>query len=191
MELSLRRKPASVRLSVRLFGDSGSQESQRLPSFGCFGTVVSGMCLDLFLDEFDVQTTATVIDELEATAGYDDPHGEAATTILNHQKQFTVHTVEDDIPETSRIDQGEGSCVVLSDQRSADFLVTDDLRALPELQQLTDAQVAISPIVLKALVNRGVLDPEDAIQRLEQLTGTRDWVGAPIYRRAKQLFDEK
>jgi hypothetical protein len=58
------------------------------------------------------------------------------------------------------------------------------------LQQLTDAQVAISPIVLKALVNRGVLEREEALQRLEQLAETRDWLGAPIYRRAKQLFDE-
>ena len=153
-------------------------------------SLTTAECLDLVLDEFDVQTTATVIDELEETAGYDDPHGDAATTILDHQDRFTVHTVEDNIPETSRIDQGEGSCVVLADQYSADFLVTDDLRALPELQQLTDAQVAISPIVLKALMNRGVLGREDAIQRLEQVAETRDWLGAPIYRRAKRLFNE-
>jgi len=153
-------------------------------------SLTTAECLDSFLDEFDVQTTATVIDELEETAGYDDPHGEAATTILDNRDRFTVHTVESDIPETSRIDQGEGSCVVLADQRLADFLVTDDLRALPELQQLTDAQVAISPIVLKALVNRGVLKREEAVRRLDQLAETRDWLGAPIYRRAKQLFDE-
>jgi predicted nucleic acid-binding protein len=153
-------------------------------------SLTTAECLDLFLDEFDIHTTATVIDELEETAGYDDSHGKAATNILDNQNRLTVHTVENDVPETSRIDQGEGSCVVLADQRSADFLVTDDLRALPELQQLTDAQVAISPIVLKALVNRGVLEREEAVQRLEQLAETRDWLGAPIYRRAKQLFDD-
>lgn len=153
-------------------------------------SLTTAECLDLFLDEFDVQTTATVIDELEETAAYDDSHGEAATAILAQQDRLTVRTVENDIPETSRIDRGEGSCVHLADQRSADFLVTDDLRALPELQQFTDARVAISPIVLKALVKRGVLDREEAIQRLEQVAETRDWLGAPIYRRAKQLFDE-
>lgn len=147
-------------------------------------------CLGLLLDEFDVQMTATVIAELEETATYDDPHGDAATDILDHRDRLTVYTVENDIPETSRIDRGEGSCVVLSDQHSADFLVTDDLRALPELQQLTDAKVAISPIVLKALVNRGVLEREEAVQRLDQVAETRDWLGAPIYRRAQQLFNE-
>lgn len=153
-------------------------------------SLATAECSDLFLDEFDVHTTETVIKELEDTADYDDPHGEAATTIVDQQDWFTVHSVEEDIPETSRIDHGEGSCVVLADQRSADFLVTDDLRALPELQQLTDAQVAISPIVLKAIVNRGVMEREEAIQRLEQVAETRDWLGAPIYRRAKQLFDD-
>jgi predicted nucleic acid-binding protein len=148
-------------------------------------------CLDLFLDEFDVQTTDTVIEELEETADYDDPHGEAATGILDRNDRLTVHTVEEDVPETSRIDHGEGSCVVLADERSADFLVTDDLRALPELQQLTDARVAISPIVLRALVTREVLEHEEAVRRLEQLAETRDWLGAPIYHRAAQLFDDE
>lgn len=147
-------------------------------------------CLDHLLNEFDVHTTTTVCDELEQTAAYDDPHGEAANHVLGERNQVTAHTVEDEIPETSRIDQGEGSCVVLTKQLGADFLLTDDLRALPELQQLTAARVAISPIVLKALVNRGVLDREDAIQRLDQLAETRDWLAAPIYRRAQRLFEE-
>lgn len=152
-------------------------------------SLTTAECLDLFLDEFDVHTTDTVLDELEDTAAYDDPHGNAATEILDRRDRMTVHTVDDDVPETSRIDRGEGSCVVLSDQLSADFLVTDDLRALPELEQLTTTHVAISPIVLKALVNRGVLERGEAQQCLEQLAETRDWLGAPIYRRAKRLFD--
>lgn len=147
-------------------------------------------CRNLFLDEFDVHTTQTVIAELEATADYDDPHGDAATEVLDRQDWLTVHSLDADIPETSRIDRGEGSCAVLSDRNAADFLVTDDLRALPELERLTEAQVAISPIVLKALVNRGVLERRDALQRLEQLADARDWLGAPIYRRATELFEK-
>jgi predicted nucleic acid-binding protein len=153
-------------------------------------SLTTAECRDLFLDEFDVHTTATVIEELEDTADYEDPHGDAATEILDQRDRLTVNTVEADIPETSRIDQGEGSCAVLSDRHAAEFLVTDDLRALPELQRLTEAQVAISPIVLKALVNRGVLERGDALQRLEQLADTRNWLEAPIYRRATELFEK-
>ncbi len=147
-------------------------------------------CLGLLLDEFEVRTTATVPEELERTAAYDDPHGVAATRVLEHRDRFTIHAVEDAMPETSRIDRGEGSCVVLANGESADFLLTDDLRALPELQELVDARVAISPIVLRALVNRGVLERDEARRRLEVLADARDWLGAPIYRRAKRLFDE-
>lgn len=148
-------------------------------------------CLDHLLTEFDVHTTTTVCDELEQTAAYDDPHGEAANHVLEKRNRLTVHTIKEEIPNTSRIDQGEGSCVVLIKQLGADFLLTDDLRALPELQQLTDASVAISPIVLKALVNRDVLEREDAIQRLDQLAETRGWLEAPIYHRATQLFEDE
>lgn len=147
-------------------------------------------CLDEFITEFDVLTTATVIGELEDVASYDDADGAAATSVLDQQHRLIVHTVTEEVPETSRIDEGEGTCVVIASQQSADFLVTDDLRALPELQQLTDADVAISPIVLRALVQRDVLEREDAIRRLEGLARTRGWLGAPIYRRAKQLFDQ-
>lgn len=148
-------------------------------------------CLTLVFEEFEVRTTATVRDELEQTAAHADPHGAAATRVLDHEDRFTLVDVDDEtIPETSRIDRGEGSCVVLADQSSAEFLLTDDLRTLPELQQLADARVAISPIALNALVKRGVLGRDDARQRLEQLAETRDWLGAPIYRRAIRLFED-
>lgn len=145
--------------------------------------------LDIVLAEFDVHTTDTVIEELEDTARFDDAHGAGAQQVLDQQDQLTVHTVEGGFT-SSRVDAGEGSCCALADDIDAAFLLTDDLRALPELQRLIDARVAISPIVLKALVTRGVLDRDGALDRLERLAATRDWLGAPIYRRARRLFDE-
>ena len=144
--------------------------------------------LELLVTEFDVHTTETVLKELGDTSQYNDPHTQAAQTILQHQDRITVHEVEDQEFQSSRIDEGEASCIQLTRKLEADFLITDDLRALPEIQPLTDANVAISPIVLKALVKRGVLEREEALDRLEELAETRDWLGAPIYRRARQLF---
>ena len=146
--------------------------------------------LTIVLDEFAVHTTETVMSELNDTAAYDDAAGTAATQGLEQQERLTVHTVDEvNVPTTSRVDIGEGSCVVLVNRIDAGFLITDDLRALPELQQLCNANVAISPIVLKALVNRGVLTNEEAKDRVDQLAETRDWLGAPIYRRALDLFE--
>ncbi len=52
------------------------------------------------------------------------------------------------------------------------------------------ARVALSPIVLKALVKRGVLTQKEVETRLESIAETRDWLGAPIYRRAQTLFSD-
>jgi predicted nucleic acid-binding protein len=144
--------------------------------------------LDRFLAEFEVHTTETVVDELENTAEYDDSHGDAAETVLANLDWVTTHAVNGDL-ESSRIDQGEGSCALLTDEIDADFLITDDLRALPELQTVADSRVAISPIVLKALVKRDVLEQDEALANLDELAERRDWLGAPIYRRAQNLFD--
>jgi predicted nucleic acid-binding protein len=147
--------------------------------------------LNLFLSEFDVHTTETVLEELESTSQYDDPHGEAAQTVLQQREKISIHGVEDQEFQSSRINRGEASCITLTGELDADFLITDDLKALPEIQTIVDTRVAISPIVLRALVQRGVLERDEAFDRLDELAETRDWLGAPIYRRAQQLFHDQ
>lgn len=143
--------------------------------------------LDTFLTEFDVHTTETVIEELEETSEYDDRHGEAAQTVLDNRNRINTHQVKGEFT-SSRVDQGEGSCTLLTEKIEGEFLITDDLRALPELQNVANTKAAISPIVLKALVKRDVLEQERAVEKIEELAEQRDWLGAPIYRRAKNLF---
>lgn len=144
--------------------------------------------LETFLTEYDVHITETVVEELENTAEYNDAHGNAANQVLNYLDQVTVHETNGEVT-SSRVDSGEGTCVLLTRELDAEFLLTDDLHALPELQNLVDSQVAISPIVLKALVKRNVLEREDTLEKLDQLAEQRDWLGRPIYRRAKNLFE--
>lgn len=91
---------------------------------------------------------------------------------------------------SSRVDTGEGSCALLTKELDIEFLITDDLRAVPELQTVADAKVAISPIVLKALVQRDELEQEEALEKLDELAEQRNWLGAPIYRKAKNLFQK-
>lgn len=144
--------------------------------------------LGVFLTEFDVHTTETVVEELEDTAEYDDVHGTAAADVLDDLEEIDIHQV-DQAFTSSRTDEGEGGCAILTRETGAEFLITDDLRALPELQTVADAQVAISPLVLKALVKRGDLERGEAREKLDDLAAQRDWLGAPIYRRAKDLLE--
>jgi len=145
--------------------------------------------LRVVFDEFDVQTTETVIQEVERTAKYDDVSGDAAESVLDRGGRLAVHAVENPNFDSSRIDDGEASCAALVRENGAEFLLTDDLRALPELEAATPSQVAISPIVLKALVKRGVYTDDRAREKVEQIAADRDWLQAPIYRRAMDLFE--
>ena len=155
-----------------------------------FISLAIGDVLDQMLTTFDVVTTHTVIEELEATVEYDDQHGAAAATVLDRANEVTVHDTAGASFETSRVDAGEASCVAAVRQRDPAFLVTDDYRALPEFQGLVDAEVAVSPIVLRALVKRDVISGEKAETAFERIAAGRDWLDAPIYRYARWLFEE-
>jgi len=144
--------------------------------------------LDTLLTEFDVHTTETVVGELEDTGDYEDAHGDAAEAVLDDRDRITIHRIEGTL-ESSRIDRGEGSCALLAAELDAEFLLTDDLRALPELQNATTAEVAISPVVLKALVQRERIEAERALAELDKLAKRRSWLGQPIYERARGLFE--
>lgn len=148
-----------------------------------------GGALETTLDEFEVVTTRVVVDELEETAAFDDRHGSGASAVLEHLNEVEVRDVDGGAFLTSRIDVGEASCAVVVRETDARFLVTDDYRALPELQRVVDAEVALSPIVLRALVKRGALDETDALEAFEAIAEGRDWLGAPIYRYARRLFE--
>ncbi|WP_224333789.1 hypothetical protein [Haloprofundus halobius] len=149
-----------------------------------------GDALGVTLAEFDVVATHVVIDELEVTADYDDEHGRGASTVLDQLERIDSLDITGEKFVTSRIDDGEASCVAAMREIDAAFLITDDYRALPELQHLIDAEVALSPVVLRALVKRGALSEDTAKSALETIAEQRDWLGAPIYRYARQLFEE-
>ena len=155
-----------------------------------FISLAVGDVLNHTVTTFDLVTTPTVIKELEATAAYDDRHGTAAATVLERTNEVTIHDTTGASFETSRVDAGEASCVAAVRQRDAVFLVTDDYRALPELQRLVDAEVAVSPIVLRALVTRDVISRDRAATAFEQIAVGRDWLDAPIYQYARRLLAE-
>ncbi|NAT11183.1 hypothetical protein C4E22_06540 [ANME-1 cluster archaeon AG-394-G06] len=69
-------------------------------------------------------------------------------------------------------------------------LLTDDFRALGEIEKQIGEMVVLSPIILKVLVIRGIIDKRQALTKLDEMAGRRDWLGRPIYRYAKKYFEE-
>jgi predicted nucleic acid-binding protein len=156
-----------------------------------FVSLAVGDVLRVAVREFEVVTTETVLDELRETAEYDDRHGDAAGRALELIESIDVRSVADEREGvvTSRIDEGEASCVAIARETGAEFLITDDYRALPELRAAVDSRVALSPIVLRALVKRGALNEGEARVAFETIAERRDWLEAPIHRYARELFE--
>lgn len=154
-----------------------------------FVSLSVGDVLGIVLEEFTITTTEAVLSELEATAEYDDLHGETASDVLDARDQFTILDIDGEEYETSRVDADEASCVAAVRGTDASFLLTDDFRALPELQRLVDVEVALSPIVLRALVKRGALEDATAREAFDRIAEGRDSLEAPIYRYAQQLLE--
>lgn len=80
--------------------------------------------------------------------------------------------------------------MVLTHKIGADFLITDDIRALPYLKNIASTKVVISPIVLKALVKRGALDEKEAKKKIRVMLEARDWFEVPIYEKSLELFED-
>ncbi|WP_058367366.1 PIN domain-containing protein [Haloparvum sedimenti] len=154
-----------------------------------FVSLAAGDVLSTTVAEFDLVTTETVVEELRETAAHQDRHGRAAADVLDRLDRVTVVVPADEGFETSRIDSGEATCVTAARETDARFLVTDDFRALPELERLVAADVVLSPVLLRALVSRGALEEGTAEEAFDAMATERDWLEAPIHRYARRLFD--
>ena len=153
-----------------------------------FVSLAVGGMFEPTTEEFEIATTRTVCEELERTGAYDDRHGTAAASVVAQRDALTILSTDPEAFTTSRIDRGEASCVVAARELDATFLVTDDYRAFPELQELVTADVVLSPIVIRALSKRNAISDEAAQAAFDSIVADRDWLGAPIYRYAKSYF---
>ncbi|QGA80917.1 PIN domain-containing protein [Candidatus Nanohalobium constans] len=146
--------------------------------------------LEETIKQHSVHTTEEVISELEEISQQDDYLAEAAENALQSKEEINIHQLEFGRFQTNRIDSGEASCLALTREIDPDFLFTDDLHAMAEIKKLSSSEVAISPIMLQSMVKNNSITKETASNKLDKLMETRDRMGTPIYRRAKNQLEE-
>ncbi|GEM_PF-219566 len=153
-------------------------------------SLASASLLSLVLSEFDVVVTDIVVGELDAMSTFDDTHGRAATLVLENIDSMRVLNASDyQRFMTSRIDSGEASCLEIIDGGGCDYLLTDDFKALGEIEKQIGDAVLLSPIILKVLVMRGIIGKSEALAKLGEIARKRDWLGRPLYQYAMKYFD--
>ena len=50
--------------------------------------------------------------------------------------------------------------------------------------------MVLSPIILKVMVIKGIIDKRQALTKLDEMAEKRDWLGRPIYRYARKYFED-
>jgi len=133
----------------------------------------------------DWHTTQLVVNELQSMNGYKDDDANAAgdslITITQNNK-IKVHETENPEFHSNKIDPGEGSCIKLSIDLSADYLVTDDHEGLSSIKKQTNDAVEVihSPILFRALVKKGSITKAESIAQAVQVAHYRSWISNPL-----------
>lgn len=160
-------------------------------------SLAHGDLLDLTLAEFGVVISNHVHDELRQMSAFDDPDGRAATDVLARLDDLDMRAVERaeiDPLRTSKIDEGEASCVVLAQAPNAAALISDDFDAMHQMRayaQTYGFDLGLGAVVVHALLKRGRLGKDDALGRLDQIAAQRGWMGRPIYRAYRRAVESE
>jgi len=156
---------------------------------------VHGGLLDLILKEFQIVVSDLVIEELKKTSKYQDEDGKAAKKVLEKADLLEIRGVDPEaIPKllTSQLDEGEASCVILAQAKDIPALISDDFKAMHQLQYYARKykfDLGLGAVLIHALVMRGALSKAEALKSVERIAAKRDWIGRPIYRTYRRMLE--
>ena len=154
------------------------------------GTVVNheDNPLDILSENGDLVVPERVIEELEATADFDDVAGQAATAVLQRQSAYTVHatTVDASFP----LDEGENAAVSLATDIGASQLLCDEFNQLSLVHaSLGDTRLVTTPTLLISLVRAGTLEGKTGQRLLQTIAERRSWEGNAYVERATAVLE--
>jgi len=143
--------------------------------------------LCFLLDEYTVLTATDVVDELRATASYEDEQGRAARAILDRLDRIDVREV--DLDTTFPLDDGENAIVTLANEAAAAMFLCDEFNALGIVHaSLIDTRLVTTPKLVAVLVRRDLIT-DDAAALLDEMSDVRSWANNDYVRRAREAFD--
>ena len=136
---------------------------------------------------------AAVYEELGDIAGFEDVHGRSATDLLELVKSgvITVKSASAMPEHLKNIDTGEAEILSLATSCNCDYIITDDVRALPYMRSVAEVKVLTSAFVIRLLYNTGSLSREDALNSVKEIAISRDWYGGVLEIIAYKYFNDE
>jgi len=136
--------------------------------------------LSTIVETVDIIITKKIHSELEDIGIFTDSDAAAAREILRLLHRITIM-------EVSQRATGEEELIEVALQKKCDFIVSDDIRAIPKLK-LTNISTLFSTHLLYYLFRAGIISKEEGLIALEKMRNNRSWKENLIYISGIQLF---
>lgn len=136
--------------------------------------------LSTIVETVDIIITKKIHSELEDIGIFTDSDAVAAREILRLLHKITIM-------EVSQRATGEEELIEVALQKKCDFIVSDDIRAMPKLK-LTNISTLFSTHLLYYLFRAGIISKEEGLIALEKMRNNRSWKENLIYISGIQLF---
>ncbi len=133
-----------------------------------------------------------VCEELKDISKFDDVHGISARDVLGLVGSgiITVKSVEVKKEHTENIDMGEAEILTLAESGEYDYIITDDVKAIPYMKSTARVKVLTSVFVIRLLYDLNLLSRKDAPDSIKEISVSRDWYGGVLETISYKYFDD-
>lgn len=130
--------------------------------------------------------------ELKEIAEFDDVHGRSAKDVLSLVDSgiIAVRYASARKEYLDNIDIGEAEILTLAESGEYDYMVTDDVRALPYIKSITKVKIMTSAFVIRILYNIKLLSRDEALNSIREISASRDWYGGVLEIISYKYFDD-
>ncbi|MDO9517972.1 MAG: hypothetical protein Q7J10_08000 [Methanosarcinaceae archaeon] len=132
-----------------------------------------------------------VLKELQDIAQFNDVHAKSARDVLElvEKNIIAVRPMPAREEHSQNIDLGEAEILTLSESGEYEYIITDDVKALPYIKSVANVKVFTSVFIIRLLYDINVVSKEEALNSIKEISASRDWYGGMLETIANRFFD--
>ena len=136
--------------------------------------------LEIIIKNVNLLITKKIVSELEEISAINDNDGGAAGHVLRSLSGLSIL-------ETTPKSSGEEELIEVALQERCDFIVSDDIRAIPKFKR-ANLSIIFSSHLLYYIYREGIISKVEGLVALEKMRTKRSWKENVIYIAGIQLF---
>ena len=133
-----------------------------------------------------------VLKELQDISQFNDVHAISAKDVLKLVEKdiITVRPIMARDEHIQNVDLGEAEILTLSESGEYDYMITDDVKALPYIKSVANIKVFTSIFIIRLLYDINILSKEEALNSIKEISASRDWYGGMLETISNQFFQD-